>query len=165
MRPDPERQLSPEQRRIRDLENQLAVERGAKDPEQEFEEPSAPGEDTIVIHFVADGFTALGQVWYRGQELEFTRDSRAYNDTCDRLGRSWLDLRADPAAQEARYGEEKFRPGPWPGKDMVAAADSRWEPLKPMSDGQRLTPTDEELQRAAAAEARRGRAAPRLSVA
>ncbi len=161
-RPVPEQQLTPEQRRIRDLENQLALERGRKDPEPEFDPVPADAQETIRIHFVAEGLTALGQVWHRGQELEFVPGSAAYRDTCDRFGRSWLDLRDDPAAQEARWNEVKFRSGPWPGKSYADAAGARFESLAPLKEGQRLTPTEDELAKADKAEALRRRAAPRL---
>jgi len=164
VRPVPESQLNPEQRRIRDLENQLALERGRKDPEPELE-PVAPGTAGVIrIHFVADGFTALGSVWYRGQELEFAPGSRAWADTCDRFGRSWLDLRDSPAAQEERFGEVKFRSGPWPGKTYRDASTARFDGLTPLKEGQRLIPDEAELAKAEQAEQRRRRAAPRLPV-
>lgn len=149
--------LTPDQVRIKELEDRLAKEMGRKDPDQEFEVADPDGE-TILIHFVADGFTALGHIWYRGQELEFTVGSPAYNDTRDRYGWSWLSLRDDAAAQEARYKEVKFRSGPWPGAAYAdAATKARFEPLK---DVKPLTEAD--LAVADRAEARRRRAAPRL---
>lgn len=163
-RPAPEHVLSPEQRRIRDLENQLALERGKKDPEPELEPPAEDGEN-VVIHFVADGITALGHNWYRGQELEFTVGSPAYRDTCDRHGWSWLSLRDDEAAQVAKYGEVKFRPGPWPGQDYLDASTAAYEPLRPLrGDGKVERPSEDDLRRAALAEAKRRRAAPRLPI-
>jgi hypothetical protein len=164
--PVPESELTPEQRRIRDLENQLALERGRKDPEQEFEVASEPADgDNIIIHFVADGFTALGHVWRRGQELEFTVGGGAYLDTCNRFGWSWLELRDNPAAQEDKWGEVKFRSGPWTGLTYAdAAKKARFERLGPLREGQ-LAPTapdENELARADEAERRRRRAAPRL---
>ncbi len=152
----PESEMTPEQLRIRDLENQLALERGRQDPEPELEPAPATGEN-ILIHFTADGLTALGKIWVRGQEIEFAPGSRAYADTCDRNGRSWLELRDNPAAQEARWGEEKFRSGPWPGQPLLAVAKERF-------DNAAGGPTEEQLRQAAEAEARRNRAAPRLPV-
>lgn len=150
--------------RLKELENQLAVERGRKDPELELETPPNDGE-TIVIHVVENGFTALGQVWYRGQELEFDPAGRAYQDTRDKLGRSWLDL--DDNAQIDRYGEVKFRRGPWSGRSYDAAAGAPLDfPLKPIRDGDSpvLPPTQDELHAAAKREQSRGRAVPRLTV-
>lgn len=164
-RPVPESELTPEQRQIRELQNQLAVERGSRDPVPALEAVPNPGADgNIIIHFVAEGFTALGAVWHRGQELEFVPGSESYARTCDRNGWSWLELRDNPAEQEARFREVKFRSGPWPGKSYEDIAEARFEPLKPLKAGDRLVPSVEELARAAKAEARRGRAAPLLPV-
>jgi hypothetical protein len=158
-RPLPDDQLTPEQRQIRYLADQLARERGAKDPEQELEVPVAPGaEGNILIHFLEDGFTALGSVWYRGQELEFEPNSGAYADTCDRFGWSWLSLAGDDFGQVERYGKVYFRPGPWPGKPLTAAASAAYDtPGAPK-------PSEEELERAEKAETKRQRAAPRLPI-
>lgn len=163
---------TPEQLRIRELENLLAQERGKKDPPPQYElpkttsaTPSAGPSTNILIHFVAEaGFTALGQVWFRGQELEFTPGSQAYRDTCDRNGRSWLELRGDDAAQIERWGEVQFRTGPWPGKSYVEAATARFEQLRSMKDDGSYVPapSEAELTAAAAAETGRRRAAPRL---
>lgn len=155
--PTNESSLTPEQRRIRDLENKLALEMGKKDPTQEYEVADANG-DVIVVHFVADGFTALGHVWFRGQELEFTVGSSAYNDTCDRNGWSWLSLRDDPSTQESRYGEVKFRSGEWKGLSYQdGATKGRFERLAGVNP-----PTAVELSAADVAERKRKRAAPRL---
>ncbi len=154
-----ESQLSPEQRRIRELEDKLAKEMGKKDPEQELEVADQAGE-TILIHFVADGLTVLGHTWYRGQELEFTVGSPAYQDTFDRNGWTWLALRDQPDVQEAKYGEEKFRSGPWKGLPYEAGATKgRFEKLTGVNP-----PTADELSKADDAERRRKRAAPRLPV-
>lgn len=165
VRPVPEDQLTPEQKRIRHLEDQLARERGKKDPEPELAVLARPGDDAnIVIHFLEDGFTALGQVWYRGQELEFEPGSGAYQDTFDRFGRTWLDLRHNEFAQVDRYGKVMFRSGPWPGKSLVEAK-AMFESLKAVAgDGRVAAPTESELADAAAKESARRRAAPRLSV-
>lgn len=155
-------ELTAEQRLIAELRNQLALERGRKDGEPELDPLASPGSDeNIVIHFLQDGFTANGQIWYRGQELEFEIGSQAYKDTFDRVGQSWLDLRLDEFAQVDRYGEIMFRPGPWPGKTLIDA-QVRFEPVK-NSDGTAVpAPSAEELAKAHAAEEKRRRAAPRL---
>jgi hypothetical protein len=164
-RPVPEAQLSPEQRRIRDLEHQLALERGRKDTEPELAALARPGDaGNILIHFVDDGFTALGHVWRRGQELEFEVGSRAYQDTFDRTGWSWLALRDDENAQISRYGRPMFRSGPWQGQSYLDVANMAFDPLKPLSkDGlPPQPPSVAELEKAADAESRRRRAAPVL---
>src|SRR3954466_9124810 len=89
----PEEPPTPEQEEIRYLRHQLAQLSGKKDVEPEPDTIAEPGsQDNIVIHFLEDGLTALGKVWYRGQELEFEPGSRAYQDTFDRYGNSWLKL-------------------------------------------------------------------------
>lgn len=64
------------------------------------------------IHFVDDGLTALGKVWYRGEQISVDTASDDYQMTVDRTGRSWLDF--DEVEQVERYGKVMFRPGPWP---------------------------------------------------
>lgn len=157
-RPKPDAELTPDQRRIRDLENQLALERGRKDPEP-VEDPDAQlylGEDgNVVIHVLEDGFTAFGKVWYRGQELEIQPGSQQWQDSCDRFGRSWLERRDDP-----RFGH-----GPWPGRSYLDAANVPFDILKSINGKSSVPrPTDDELARVAEAEARRKRAAPLLTV-
>jgi hypothetical protein len=163
-KPVPDSHLTADQRRIKDLQDMLARERGKRDPEVELAAlPSPDAEDgTILIHFLTDGFSALGQVWYRGQEIEFVPGSAAYRDTCDRTGRSWLELRDDDFAQVERWGEVKFRSGPWPGKSLLDAAKVSFESVRG-PDGKPVPPPSKaELEAAAKAEARRRRAAPRL---
>lgn len=143
-RPVPEATLTDDQRRIRDLEDQLARSQGKKDFEPGSEPLVNPGsEENILIHFLEDGFTALGQVWYRGEEIEFEPGSQAYKDTCDRNGKSWLDMRNDEMRQADRYGKIMFRSGPWPGKGYTAG---RFSAMKTLSgDGKLATPSSDEL--------------------
>lgn len=93
-----------------------------------------PGEK-VLIHVRKDGFTSNGLVWYTGQEIEFTVGEANWKATCDRYGKSWVLL--SESEQIRRYGEVQFGHGPWPG----ATYDS---------------------EKAAAAERRRGRAAPTI---
>lgn len=69
----------------------------------------------FLVHIVEDGFSAHGQIWYRGQEIEYSTDEQVYKDTMDRYGKSWLDL--DDAGQMRKYGRVYFRRGPWPGNE------------------------------------------------
>lgn len=86
------------------------TEEAVQEPETEAK---APGDgDTVTINFVEDGMTALGKVWYRGEELTITRGSEDWEKTLSQ-GDSWVDL--DEAAQEARWGRRMFRLGPWTG--------------------------------------------------
>lgn len=152
---------------IKQLEDQLARARGKQDLEPVYDTAADLGSgETVVIHFLENGFTALGQIWYRGQEIEFVPGSRAYKDTFDRHGQSWLDLRHDEFRQVEKYGEIMFRSGPWPGKTYTDGAGSPLDfQLKPVRSGDRpiMPPTQDELHAAAQAEARRARRAPRLA--
>lgn len=133
----------------------------AAEPETVYEPPDPAGEN-ILIHILEDGFTALGQVWYRGQELEFTPGSPAHRDTFDRNGNTWLDLRDKDFAQVERWGNVMFRSGPWPGKSL-REGKVQFDQLKSLTgDGLVPVPGEKELAEAEAAEARRRRAAPRL---
>jgi hypothetical protein len=150
---------TPEQQEIAYLKDQLARLGGKKDVEPQPEELQRPGDDgNILIHFLEDGLTLLGKVWYRGEELEFEVGSQAYKDTFNRRGETWLDLRNDEFGQVDRWGKIMFRNGRWPGKTY---ADGTFEALRlEKGDGSVKPPTATEL--AAAEKARQRRAAPRL---
>ncbi len=163
-RPRPESELSPDERRIRELEHQLALERGGKVPEQVFEPDQGAGEE-IVIHFVNDGLSVLGKIWCRGEEIRIVKGSTTYQETVDRLGNSWLDLRDNPQGQETRWGQEKFRAGPWPGLSLEEAAKvAKFEALSPLHEGGPKVggPSEEALRRAAAQARARGSNPPRV---
>lgn len=143
---------TPAQIRIRELEAQLAemAEAAAKvvekTPEQktaehraavaataavfaapEAFEQVADGDDVITLHILDSGFTFGDRVWNYGQTVQFKRDGRAYKDTIDRNGDTWLsDL--SPQAQIKRFGKIKVGLGPWPGPeftDELAKQDAR----------------------------------------
>lgn len=84
-------------------------ERVEADPKPEETEK---GGERIHVHFVADGLTALGKLWYRGEELIVERDSEEFERTKDTKGNSWLDLTR--REQVDRWGQEMFDEGPWP---------------------------------------------------
>jgi hypothetical protein len=96
------------------LAHEAALDLGRADPVPLLD--LATGQDTILIHFLEDGFTALGEMWLRGQELEFVLPSEAYEATKDRNGKSWVDLARDEMLQARKYGKVMFRLGPWPGQ-------------------------------------------------
>lgn len=152
--------LTAEQREIKNLRDQLAKMSGKKDVLPTVDELSRPGDDgNILIHFLEDGFSALGKVWYRGQELEFEVGSQAYKDTFNRNGVSWLDFRHDEFGQVDRFGKIMFRSGPWPGKTYAAGT---YEPLKEIGgSGSVKQPSAAEIE--AAEKARKLRAAPKLA--
>lgn len=111
-------ELSPAELKIRELEDQVAKLKAAKldDPAAEPELAVATGEtgNQILIHILEDGFTAWGDIWYRGQQIKIDVPSRQYEATKDRNGYSWLSM--TESDQYSRYGKLYFRHGPWPGK-------------------------------------------------
>lgn len=117
---------TPEQREIRELKEQvqaLMAGLASKTSEEAPKTEDAPEEgDTIVIHFIEDGHTAQGQVWYRGQELEFIVGSKAWNDTLDRNGDSWVLM--SESDQADKWNAVKYRRGPWTGKKSYK--DGEW---------------------------------------
>jgi hypothetical protein len=129
---------------IKDLEDKLATKLGNKSVTVKYDE--APTGETILLHFVEDGFIACGDVWQAGQELEFEVGGRAYNQQFDRNGNSWLSLVDDEAAQWNRYGKVMFRRGPYRGP--------RWG-----DSGVKAEPLPEDLE-LLKEEQRRGRRAP-----
>lgn len=144
----PVEELTDEERELRDLQDQMAKRNAliAENAAPQYAEP-AKGE-TILIHFLADGFTFSGYTWYRGQEVEFEIGGKAYEQQKDRNGKSWLDLIDDIDGQYDRWGQQMFARGPWRGK--------------PWGDFDHITDPEErkEAEAAAKAEARRNRAAP-----
>lgn len=156
--PTPYEELSQEQRRIRDLEDQLAKVLGNKDPQIEYEHAKAG--DRILIHFLQDGFTAFGTVWFRGQEVELAVGGDAYKQTLNRAGRSWLELRDDTGAQMRMYGREMFRTGPWPGEQSYTASEGMWD-QRLNDDGYPMPgPSRADLEAADQRERARGRGVP-----
>lgn len=155
----PDAELTPEQAEIKRLRDVLARETGRKDPGVQVSELTSPGDDkNILIHILEDGFTGLGKVWYRGEELEFEPGGQAYKDTYNRNGWTWLDLRHDEFAQAERWGKVMFRNGPWPGKSY---ADGTFETLRAINTAEQVPPpTQAEID--AAEKARKKRAAPHL---
>lgn len=135
---------TPEQLRIRELENQiakfsaLAEEKAAaeaKSPQEKeiehrkaiqatarfnssqesFEAVEDDDPDLIVFHVLQSGFTFAGKVWWVGQTVKVKRGGLAYEATVDRNGASFLDD-LSPATQRARYnGKIVLGEGPWTG--------------------------------------------------
>lgn len=115
-RPKPESELTPVQRQIRAAEDQLTrIESDrATNAAPSFEERTSA--DVLLIHIVNDGLAINGQPVYRGQEFEFDLHGRAYEQTKNKFGVSYLDLVDDINAQYERWGEQKIGRGPWMGK-------------------------------------------------
>lgn len=83
----------------------------------EVSQPVTEASETILIHFVAEGFSAFGHVWSRGQEVEITKPSLEYDRTCDANGKSWLFMTQQE--QIDRWGEIKFGRGSSPLPNSV----------------------------------------------
>lgn len=139
-------ELTPKQRQIQELRDKLAQrqaeEIAAAAPSYESTDPSA---EKILIHVLEDGITLQGEVWYRGQEIEFTVGSLAHKQTFNKHGKSWLDMADDEDAQYNRWGKLYFRSGPWRGRRLgqITMAD-----LPPDA-------TDADLERIRRAESKR----------
>jgi hypothetical protein len=144
----PETELTEDEKKIRDLEDRLAKKRAAEMEAAPLQYAEPAKGETLLIHFLEDGMTFSGQVWYRGQEVEFEVGGKAWEQQKDRNGKSWLDMVDDIDAQFARYGKQMFARGPWRGK--------------PWGDFSHISNPEEraEAEAAALAEARRNRAAP-----
>lgn len=155
-RPKPSSQLTPAERAERERQHAEAVAAASRFENAPQRFVPAEGE-AILIHFVADGLTAFGQVWYRGQELAIGPDHPRWAEA---LG--WITL--GRFEQIERWGEQKFDFGPWPGRRSYADALGSFEQLRGTdSQGNRVTfsgPTEEQLRAADEAERRRGRAVP-----
>jgi hypothetical protein len=154
-RPKPAGQLTPAEKAERERQHAEAVAAAARFENQPQRFVPAEGE-AVLIHFVADGLTAFGQVWYRGQELQIGPDHPRWAEA---LG--WITL--NRFQQASRWGEQKFDFGPWPGRRHVDALGS-FEQLTgtdPQGNKVAITgPTEQQLRDADAAERRRGRAVP-----
>jgi hypothetical protein len=155
-RPRPAAMLTPEERAAREREHAEAVAAAARFEQAPARYVPSDGE-AILIHFIADGLTAFGQVWYRGQELQIGPDHPRWAEA---LG--WITL--DRFGQVERWGEQKFDFGPWPGRRSYAHAAGTFEQITVTGpDGSRSRyagPTEAELLAADDAERRRGRAVP-----
>lgn len=74
----------------------------------------APKPKLRVFHVVEDGFTALSQTWYRGQEIFIEAGSEEEQSATDRFGAFLFDM-TDRQQMERYDGTVFFREGPWPG--------------------------------------------------
>lgn len=140
--------------------NELLAHQNVSQPES-FSDQSRDG--VYLFHIVKSGFTAFGNVWDAGQEIEVVKDSKDYKATVDRAGRSWLDLTEEQ--QVKRYGCVYFRKGPWPGKKLSDLTPSDFESLKHLNDdGREIRPSDAEIKKLAIQEKQRGRRPMTVSV-
>lgn len=154
-RPKPDALLTDEERAERMRLHRYAVREGSKDVAPVFE-PTPPDAETFLIHFLEDGFTAFGVVWYRGQELAVPIGSPRWEQ-----GKRWLIWQ--DAEQMERCGKVYFRRGPWPGKKSYTEALGGFEQLTTADGTGKVTgPSVEDLIRADKIEAGRRRGVPRI---
>jgi hypothetical protein len=135
--------------------HQRAVAMGKESPVVSYAPGKAPaGVQSVVIHFLVDGFGAFGNVWMRGQEIEVWPGHPRWREA-----QSWMLL--DDAGQYAKYGRQVYGRGPWPGARSYTQGIGQFQALRSLSgDGLVAQPTEEELARADEAERRRGRRVP-----
>lgn len=159
VRPKPDAELTPEERAERERQHQAALAQAAR-----FEaQPPQLQQDTgkgVLIHFIEDGLTAFGQVWYRGQELQIGPEHPRWAEAL-----SWITL--NRMEQVDRWGKQFFDFGPWPGRSYADAAGSFERLTVTDHQGNKMAyggPTEAELHAAEVAEQRRGRAVPAASV-
>ena len=155
-RPKPASQLTPEERAERDRQHADAL-RAAAAFEAQQPDYVPPEGKTVLIHFIEDGLTFAGQVWYRGQEIEIGPAHPRWEQA-----RAWILL--DRFGQIERWGKQFFDRGPWRGRGYLDGIND-FEKLSAGKDeqGNPVTfagPGEEALRRAEEAERRRGRSVP-----
>jgi hypothetical protein len=109
----------------------------------------------VLVHFIEDGLTAFGQVWYRGQEIEIGPGHPRWEQA-----RAWILL--DRTGQINRWGKQFFAPGPWPGRRSYLDGADAFQQLGDGSGGKFAGPGEQALRQADEAERRRGRAVPAI---
>lgn len=110
--PKPADELTPEEKQQREIEHQQALSlNAAMDRESVPDFQSSTG-DKIVIHFVDDGFTALGHVWLRGQQIAIGPDHPRWPDAI-----RWINM--TPDEQINTYGKQHFARGPVPREETA----------------------------------------------
>ena len=152
-RPKPASALTAEERAERDRQHAAAL-RAARELDAAPVSYVPPEGETVLIHFVEDGFTFAGQVWYRGQEIEI---GPAHPRWPEVLG--WITL--DKYQQIDRYGKQFFDRGPWPGRRSYLDGADSFQRLKTEDKKDTFAgPGEDALRQADEVERRRGRAVP-----
>lgn len=152
-RPKPVGMLSPEERAERDRQHAeaMAAARAFENAPPVYQRTEG---EAVLVHFIEDGLTAFGQVWFRGQEIEIGPGHPRWEQA-----RGWILL--DRNGQIERYGKQYFAPGPWPGRrSYLDGADSFEQLATGDKKGKFAGPGEEALRQADEAERRRGRAVP-----
>jgi hypothetical protein len=151
--PKPAAELTPDERKDRDEQHAAAITATAQFENAPERIVQTPGE-AVIIHFVEDGFTFAGRVWYRGQEMEIGPGHPRWPDAS-----RWILL--SRYEQVERYGKQYFEHGPWPGRRSYTDSQGMYEELNTMDkSGKFAGPTADQLRQADAAEQARGRGVP-----
>jgi hypothetical protein len=155
-RPRPAAELDAAERAERDRQHMEAV--AASRSFENAPEPPPVATEGILIHFVEDGLTVFGRVWYRGQEIEIGPSHSRWPEAV-----GWITL--NRVQQFERWGRQYFDFGPWPGQRSYRAEQGSHEPLAVIGgEGSFTGPSDEQLAQADRAEAMRGRGVPAASL-
>jgi hypothetical protein len=154
-RPKHASELTDQERAARDVQHAEALRAVRELDAMPTQYVPAEGE-SVLIHFITDGFTFAGQVWYRGQEIAIGPDHPRWP-----AAREWITL--DRFAQLERYGKQFFDRGPWPGRQSYADGADGYEQLAhpdKSKEGRVSGPGEDALRQADEAERRRGRGVP-----
>lgn len=154
-RPKPYEELTPAERAERERQHVAAVSMGSRDPGVSFEPPRTG--ETVLIHFLEDGLSFAGTVWFRGQELELDVGSQRWQEA-----QAWINM--TDFEQMQRYEKVMYRKGPWPGLRYVDALQGgQGRGLGPLRDGgdEVKGPDVKQLLEAESRERRRNRGVPR----
>jgi hypothetical protein len=150
-RPLPEYMLDEAGKDARRKAHAAAVAAGSAMPPLRYVASEKPQQ---VIHFIANGLTWAGESWYLGQEIHIGPDHPRWTQA-----QAWINL--TDFEQVERYGEVKFRQGPWPGLSYADALRQQQRPLRTMDkSGEVLLPDEDALRKADEAEKRRRGAVP-----
>jgi hypothetical protein len=83
-------------------------------------DPTAEG--AVTIHFVDDGFSALGKVWYVGETLTIVPGTSQWEDATVNVKKGSSEKimfgLMDEDQQIAKWGKRIFRFGPWRGQPL-----------------------------------------------
>jgi hypothetical protein len=81
-----------------------------------LEQQQDPSEAKLRIHFVSDGFTWAGRVWYTGEEIEIGPKHPRWESA-----QPWITM--TKTQQYERYGRVMFDHGPFPGRQAPPGAE------------------------------------------
>jgi hypothetical protein len=103
--------LDAEAKARRDQQHMEALAANARIEQEipDFTQQADPSLQQVHIHFVSDGFTWAGQVWYAGQEIRIGPEHPRWLSAL-----AWIRL--SKMEQYQRYGKVFFDFGPFPGR-------------------------------------------------